>query len=132
MTKRKAVKINNHIYADYIDGISSIDDFVSYLNNHYNSFVKLNCYVEADCVAPYFISDAVESQYFNVSIIRQVCEDEIFILPRDEYDAKLKEVVKNKCVHCIHYTEVKNEKYDSHRDQICLDGSCCGFEEKAD
>lgn len=133
MIKRKAVRINNLIYTDFVDGIDSIDDFVSYLNKHYNSFIKLNCYVETDCVAPYFISDEVESQYFNVNLIRQVCEEEIFILSRDEYDAKLKEVVKNKCVHCIHYTEdTCTEDHGSLHEHLCLDGSCCGFEEKND
>ncbi len=133
MKTEKVAFINNYNYVKFPEGISNIEEFVEYLNCHYNSFVSLDTIVEKECVAPYFIEDAleIERQYWNPSNIRLVCGAEVYILSRDEYMEKLKKVIAEKCVNCANYSEnTCEDDYKSHMEHICLNGECYAFEKK--
>ncbi len=95
----------------------------------------MESYDEKGCMAPFFIEEdlKVEKEYMNVSFIRYFEETEIFILNRLEYEDRLKKVISEKCVHCIHYSEdICEEDYKSHIENIDLNGKCYGFEKKVD
>ena len=104
-----------------------------FLNKNYNSYIKLEFYEEEDCVAPYFVEDnlKIETEYWNPASIRYVKEGEITLLEDWEYEEKFDEVVKNKCMRCIHYIDgycEENEK--SIKEQIDLDGECYTYERR--
>ncbi len=118
-------------YYYYPEGIASIDDFITYVNEHYNSFVKLTRFETANCAFPYFIDEDVAEVYINISTIKSFYEAEVTVLPRGEYDARLAQVIKDKCVNCTHYEEdLDGDNLLGHRGQITLDGECWNFERK--
>lgn len=86
----------NYFY--YPEGISCIDDFVKYLNANYNSFVELTELQTINCHYPYFISEDTKKRYLNVGNIDGVTEENVTVLSHAEYEARLNEVVKKKCV----------------------------------
>ncbi len=133
MRKLNVALINNFQYCLFPEGINTIEEFVAFLNQNYQSFVELEMLVEEGCVAPFFIEEQLktEKQYWNTSIMRQVKEIEISILNRLEYEEKLRKVIAEKCVHCVHYSENKCEEGDiSHIEHIDLNGECYGYEKK--
>lgn len=131
MIKRNVPCLNNIYYCKLPQGINTIPEFIMYLNTHYHSFFELEFYIQQNCVAPYFISDATETQYINTDHIRLVKEEEIFILSQKEYEEKLKEVISEKCIHCVHYSEdVCKQDFTAHNEHISLDGECYSFEKK--
>lgn len=133
MYKTKVACFNNYYYCKYPDSISNMDEFIEYLNNRHNAFVKLEFYIEKNCVAPFFIEGNTEIHYLNVSNMRFVKEEEISILSEEEYAEKLKAVIAEKCVHCVYYSEnVCEEDNESHSEHISLDGVCYGFERKSE
>ena len=82
---------------------------------------------------PYLIKDDVKTVYLNVSKIESVNEAEIDVLSREEYDARLKEVVAEKCVDCEYYTEdTKGDNLKGHREKLSLDGECRYYKKKSE
>ena len=133
MRKLKVAFVNNVQYCKFPEGISNIEEFIKCLNGNYHSFVELEMLVEEGCVAPFFIEEdlKIEKQYWNPSAIRNIKESEVFILPRWEYEEKLRKVIAEKCVHCVYYSENKCEEDDiSHIEHIDLNGKCYGYENK--
>lgn len=131
MRSVKAVCFNGVNYYKFPEGISDIKEFMAYLNRNYNSFVELEILLEEGCVAPYFIEDKTEIQYWNPSLIRVIKESECYICTEDEYDEKLKEVIAQKCVYCVNYSDDGCEQdLASHREHISLNGECYGFAKK--
>ena len=127
----KAACYSNIIYFKFPDGVDNIKDFINYLNKTQDKFVELEVFIDDGCVAPYFIEEKTEKQYWNTSLMRCITEAECFIYTKDEYDEKLKEVIAKKCVNCANYTEdVCEMDFDSHREHISLNGECYGFEAK--
>lgn len=120
-------------HCKFPDGINTIDEFAAFLNDHYNSFVELECFVEEGCVEPFFIEEDLktETRYWNTSSIRYVQNSEIYVLTRSEYQEKLEKVVKEKCAHCVHCSEdVCDEDFKSFIEHIDLNGKCYSFEKK--
>ncbi len=115
----------------YPQGITTLEEFIQYLNDACDTFVKLEVYNEDDCVAPFYIDGKTKTIYINLHCVRHITEETIHILSKDEYDARLKEVIAQKCVHCVHYcADVCKEDFDSHRNHINLNGECYSFEKK--
>lgn len=118
------------VYCEFPEGVSDINSFADYMNEHFHSYVKLTSFSEANCVPPYFIEEEKETAYINASTIGGFVEKEIVVLPREEYEKRLRKVVAQKCVHCKHYTEnLLGDNLQGHRDEISLDGECASFEE---
>ena len=133
MKNIKVALINNIHYCKFPEGINNIKEFIGFLNKNYNSFFELEFFVEEGCVAPFFIEEELktEIQYWNPANIRLLKESEVMILKRWEYIEKLKTVIQNKCIHCIHYSvDTCEEDFKSHIEHIDLNGECYGFEKK--
>lgn len=133
MKKLNVALINNVQYCKFPNGINKIENFIGFLNENYHSFVELEFFIEEGCVAPFYIEEdlKIEKQYWNPSNIRLVKEAEISILPRWEYEEKLKKVIAEKCVHCVNYSEDTCEQdLKSHIEHIDLNGECYGYEKK--
>ena len=133
MKKLKVALVNNINYCKFPDGIDNIKDFISFLNQNYNSYFEIEVLIEEGCVAPFFIEEDLktEKQYWNSSHIRLVKDSEVMILSRQEYNEKLEKVINEKCIHCVHYSDnVCDEDLKSFIEHIDLNGECYGFEKK--
>lgn len=131
MKNVNTICINNYNYCKYPEGINGIEEFIKYLNKSSDKFIKLEVYDEKDCVEPFFIDGETKVDFFNIALIREIREAEIYVLNKEEYDERLKEVIAEKCIHCVNYSEnVCEEDFESHRSHIDLNGKCYGFEKK--
>ncbi len=133
MKKLNVALINNVNYCKYPKDINNIEGFIKYINERYNSFIELESFVEEGCVAPFYIEEDLKTnkRYWNTAHIRLIEESEISILRRWEYEEKLKKVISEKCVHCVHYSEDTCEQdLKSHIEHIDLNGECYGYEKK--
>ena len=133
MKKINVALIDNVQYCKFPKGINNITEFIEFLNENYHSFIELEFLIEEGCVAPFYIEEDLktEKQYWNPSNIRLVKEAEASILRRWEYEEKLKKVVSEKCVDCVHYQEdAEGDNLKGHREKISLDGECWGYEKK--
>lgn len=133
MKKINVALIDNVHYCKFPKGINNITEFIEFLNENYHSFIELEFLIEEGCVAPFYIEEdlKIEKQYWNPSNIRLVKEAEASILRRWEYEEKLKKVVSEKCVDCVHYQEdAEGDNLKGHREKISLDGECWGYEKK--
>lgn len=133
MKKINVALIDNVQYCKFPKGINNITEFIEFLNENYHSFIELEFLIEDGCVAPFYIEEdlKIEKQYWNPSNIRLVKEAEASILRRWEYEEKLKKVVSEKCVDCVHYQEdAEGDNLKGHREKISLDGECWGYEKK--
>lgn len=127
----KGIRINYGDFYEFPEGITSIDEFVGYINEHYHSFIKLKEFLTNNCCEPYFIESEWEWKYLNVAEIRYVRECEMHFLSKEEYESRLAEVVLQKCINCKHYEEdFLGDNLEGHRTMISLDGECSGFERK--
>ena len=111
----------------FADG--SMDKFVQYLQERYNSYVTLKKYSDVNCNPPYFIAEETEDVTFSVSGIEKIREVEITVLEKAEYIRRLEKVIAEKCVHCRSYDD---EDDIAHMDSfsINLDGYCPSFDPK--
>ncbi len=123
----KILEIDDDYYY-YPDGFSDIESFVSYLNEHFNSFIGFTMLDTKNCVFPYFIEEDTKETYLNISGIGKINEIEVTVLCREEYDDRLRDVIKERCIDCRHYEE--GDEPEEHRDKLCLDGSCWGYIKK--
>lgn len=118
-------------YYYYPQGISCIEDFINYANNHYNTFIKLTCFETENCTFPFFIKEETKEVYINISTIQKIEEAEVTVLCRLDYDIRLEQVVKEKCIDCVNYEEdAEGDNLKGHRGKMSLDGECWGFEKK--
>ena len=118
-------------YYYYPQNISCMDDFIKHINSHYNSFIKLTHLEMENCVFPYFIMEETKEVYVNVATMNKIMETEITVLPRHDYDIRLEQVIKKKCIDCVHYKENANgDNLKGHREKISLDGECWEYEKK--
>ena len=120
-------------YYSYPQGISSIEEFVSHINHHFGAFIPMTQFEVQNCVFPYFILEEKKQVFLNVSQMKRVTEVEATILPKMEYDARLAQVVKHKCIDCVNYTEnLTGDNLNGHRERITLDGECWAYVKKED
>jgi hypothetical protein len=121
----------DHVYFYYPQGITCIDDFIKYANSNYNSFIQLTRFETENCVFPYFISEETEEVYVNIASMRMIAEKEATVLCRRDYDARLEQVVKKKCIDCVSYKEnTEGDNLNGHREKLSLDGECWWYEKK--
>ncbi|MGM9684486.1 MAG: hypothetical protein ACI3XQ_12890 [Eubacteriales bacterium] len=118
-------------YYYYPQGFFCIEDFIAYANEYYNTFIKLTRFETENCAFPYFISDETKSVYVNIATMEKISEAEVTVLCRLDYDIRLKQVVEQKCIDCVHYKEDnEGDNLKGHREKISLDGECWGYERK--
>ena len=119
-------------YYYYPQNISCIDDFIKYANDNYNSFIKLTRFETENCAFPYFIGEETKEVYVNIATMEKITEAKVTVLCRLDYDIRLEQVVKKKCIDCVHYEEdAEGDNLKGHREKISLDGECWGYEKKS-
>lgn len=119
-------------YYDYPQGISCLDDFIAYVRDHGHTFMKLTRFETQNCLFPYFIREEKREMYVNMATVGKISEVEATVLCRREYDARLAQIVKQKCADCAHYEEDDGDDHlKGHRDRLSLDGECWGYEKKS-
>lgn len=118
-------------YYYYPKGCSCLDDFIAYANKNFNSFIKLTRFETQNCKLPYFISEDIKEVYINIAAMEKVTEEDVTVLSRLDYEIRLEQVVKKKCIDCIHYEEdTEGDNLEGHREKLSLDGECWGYEKK--
>lgn len=118
-------------YYYYPENITCIEDFIEYANANYNTFIKLTCFDTENCVFPYVIGDETKEVYVNVATVQKISEVEATVLDRSEYDIRLEQVEKKKCIDCVYYEEhSEGDNLKCLRERISLDGECWGYEKK--
>lgn len=126
----KAIVIDYEYYM-FPEGMDSIGVFIEYLNNHPNTFIKLKQYSEERCKGPYFIREDVKEVFINVANITKVEMKEIYLLSNNEYEERLKDVIKEKCLSCERYRDDDQpDDLETYRDKLSLDGDCFGYDRK--
>lgn len=121
----------NYDYFYYPQGISDIEDFIKYANEHYNTFIELTRFETENCAFPYFIDEDIKQVFVNIATIKSISEAEVTVLCRSDYDIRLEQVVKNKCIDCVHYEEdAEEDNLKGHRSKLTLDGECWCYEKK--
>lgn len=118
-------------YFYYPEGVSGLSEFIEYVNANYNTFISLIQFNTEECVFPYLIKEETKQVYINVSNIDKIKEVNANILCRSDYDKKLEQVVKTKCINCVNYLEDSDgDNMKGHREKLSLDGECWAYEEK--
>ncbi len=111
----------------YPDGISTPEAFGAYLLAHSGRFIEMRYFSGDNCVAPYYIEGETGSKFINPAMVSVFRECEVTVLSRGEYDRRLADLEKNRCVHCAKYKMNGCECGDNIRDNLCLDGKCWHF-----
>ena len=118
-------------YYYYPKGISCLEDFIAYANEQYHTFMELTHFETGNCVFPYFIREETRRVYVNIATMEKISEVEATVLCRSDYDTRLEQVVKQKCMDCVHYEEdTEGDNLKGHREKLSLDGECWGYEQK--
>lgn len=127
----KILVIDYHFYY-YPENTSCLEDFIQFINAHYHSYIKLTRLETDNCTFPYFIQEETTEVYLNMATMRTISEANVTVLSRHDYDARLAEVVKKKCIDCVHYEEDSDgDPLTGHREKLSLDGTCWNYEKKA-
>ncbi|MBQ9901829.1 MAG: hypothetical protein IJM51_05520 [Clostridia bacterium] len=112
----------------YPDGVSTPEGFGAFLMANSGGFVEMLYFSSDNCIDPYYIEEEVGRKYINPAMVSVFRECEVTVLPREEYDRRLADLEKNRCVHCANYEINGGECCDNIRDNLCLDGKCWNFE----
>lgn len=127
----KALNINydRYLYPDYA---GSLEEFIEFINNNGNTFIKMQQCSEENCVFPFFIEDEIKTVYVNCMSATEIFEEEITLLSRSEYEERLKNCIQEKCLDCMWYSEDKEDNLQGHREKLCLNGTCDCYEKDDD
>ena len=130
--KTKILEIDFEYYC-YPEGISCAEDFIAYANEHFNTFIALSHFQTENCVFPYLISEETNSVYLNIAQMRRIAEVEATVLCKLDYDIRLGQIVRKKCIDCVHYTEaMEGDNLNGHRAHLSLDGECWRYEKSSE
>jgi len=137
--KTKVLQLWHECYL-FPDSITNIDDFLKWVNVQEEQFVPLKSLRRfADdesgnqCAFPYFIEDFVREEYLNFARVEKIAEIEVIILPREEYDKRIKLAFEEKCVNCINYSKDKKDcTLSPYRGYLSPDGNCFDYEENVE
>ena len=122
----KLLKIDSEHYA-FPKGIKTVEEFVEFVNNSSQKFVKMIMYSDMNCVAPYFIEEDKKTVYVNFGQVTWIEEVDGKVMLRIEYERRLREVIREKCVTCDHF-KGDPDNLDGHYDTLRLDGYCWRYE----
>ena len=78
---------------------------------------------------PYFIEEDKRTVWVNLSQINFIEEIEGKVMLRVEYERRLREVVRERCLDCVHYAGDPDD-LDGHYDRLRLDGRCWSYEKR--
>ncbi len=83
--------------------------------------------VETGCIAPYFIEEETVLCTVKLDRIDRIHPIVAYLMPRDEYADRLRELIRTKCPGCLHFTPPRaGEPLDitGHEREMTLDGLC--------
>ena len=126
----KLLQLDTNYYR-FPEGIKTAEDFAEFANNCGQKFVKMTMYSEEHCMEPYFIEEDKKTVWVNLSQITFIEEINGKVMLRVEYERKLREVVRQRCLDCV-YFKGDPDNLDGHYDRLRLDGHCWGYEKKAE
>lgn len=127
------MKVLNVSYTrySYPPGVESLEEFIDFINNDLDRFIKMTKYDEENCSFPYMVKEDIITTYINFSNVDEIFEEDIKVLPRTEYDERLAKVVEQKCMNCENYEDdILNDNLRGHRGKINLDGVCHFYSKK--
>ncbi len=128
--KIKVLRVDEITVYQYPERITSLMAFMQLVNAAKGRFIPLYRYDTKNCVPPYYIEEEKTYTYVNFSGVHTVEEEEIHVLSKAEYDARLSDLIETKCIYCVHNEDdMKDTDLKSYRDNLCLDGNCFFFEE---
>ena len=115
----------NGLYYKYPVGISTIEDFMCFLQANEATFLPMLRYDFVNCAYPYLIAEDINQTFVNFSVIGIIEEMDMKIINRAEYDERLREVIENVCKSCANnVNESEDDNMTSYRKKINLDGEC--------
>ncbi len=127
--KTKLLQLDTNYYR-FPEGIKSADEFAQLANDENNQkFVKLTMYSEQHCMEPYFIEEDKKTIWVNLSQITYIEEIDGEVLSRIDYDNRLRQVVRQKCLDCVNF-KGDPDNLDGHYERLCLDGRCWSYEKR--
>ena len=100
--KTKLLQLDTNYYR-FPEGIKTADEFAKFANNSSQKFVKLTMYDWEHCLEPYFIEEDKKTVWVNLSKIFFIEEIDGEVLPRVDYERRLREVVRQKCLDCVYF-----------------------------
>ena len=124
----KLLQLDTNYYR-FPEGIKTAEEFAEFANNCGQKFVKMTMYSEEHCMEPYFIEEDKKTVWVNLSQITFIEEINGKVMLRVEYERKLREVVRQRCLACV-YFKGDPDNVDGHYDRLRLDGHCWGYEKK--
>ena len=100
--KTKLLQLDSNYYR-FPEGIKTADEFAQFANNSSQKFVKLTMYSEEHCMEPYFIEEDKRTVWVNLSQITYIEEIDGEVLSRTDYECRLRQVVREKCLDCVNF-----------------------------
>ena len=128
--KIKLLQLDSNYYR-FPEGIKTADEFAEYANSSGQKFVKLTLYSGEHSVEPYFIEEDKRAIWVNLSQITYIEEIDGEVLSRIDYERRLREVVRRKCLDCVNF-QGDPDNLDGHYERLCLDGRCWSYEKRDD
>ena len=98
----KLLQLDTNYYR-FPEGIKTAEEFAEFANNCGQKFVKMTMYSEEHCMEPYFIEEDKKTVWVNLSQITFIEEINGKVMLRVEYERKLREVVREKCLDCVNF-----------------------------
>ena len=124
----KILQLDNN-YFRFPEGIKTAEEFVEFVNNSSQKFIKMTMLSEEHSVAPYFIEEDQKTVYINPLQVTIIEEINGKVMLRIEYERRLREVVREKCLDCVNF-QGDPDNLDGHYERLCLDGRCWSYEKR--
>lgn len=128
--KRKLLQIDTS-YFEFPNGMKTLEEFIHFVNDSGSKFIKMTMCSEEHCVSPYFIAEDEKTVYVNFSEVNFIEEIDGEVMPRLDYECRLRQAVREKCLDCV-YFKGDPDNLDGHYERLSLDGHCWGYEKNAD
>ena len=110
---------------DYRTGIKHTMATKPMTREHLNEFVEVYCSGHMKDRKETYSKDNPNGRW------RKFSEEEVTVLCRHDYNVRLEQIVKKKCIDCAYYEEdLEGDNLKGHRGKITLDGECYGYEKK--
>ncbi len=85
--------------------------------------LKLRRLSRTGCVPPYFVEDGIRDCWITIGDCRRIYPVTVYILSREAYEQRLREVVEAKCPGCARYGG-DTKDLTGHFEEISLTGNC--------
>ena len=92
-----------------------------------NNRVRCGALLRGQCMAPVFLSDVPDTSVpVTIHTAEEICPATVERIPMEEYDARLREVVRRVCPGCGGFSSVDDtpKSLQGHHREISLDGLC--------